>query len=280
MEAAGRSLSYYLIGHPVGHSLSPAIYNGYFRLAGIPGSYDVMDVPHRGLLPRAVELLRKTSGGFNVTIPYKTDIIGLLDRVEGEALEIGAVNTVVVEGARLRGYNTDLAGFMKALLANGGPEDYSRAFLIGAGGAARAVAYGLAGMVDHLVIVSRSGRSARRLAYKAREWGIPDAVGGRLDDLARYAEGSDLVVNASPVGLRDPGASPLPPRYVPSGATVMDLVYNPLRTRLLRVAEEKGCRVIDGLWMLVYQASENLRLWLGVNVDPRLLRSLALEAMG
>lgn len=271
----------YLIGKPVAHSLSPAIYNRLLSRTGIPGEYRALEVGGEDELPSVVERLRASSTGFNVTAPYKVQAALLVDRLEGAAAEIGAVNTVKNEAGRLVGFNTDWTGLLGALESAEAP-GYSVALLIGAGGAGRAAAYALSRMVDELLIVSRSGRTAEALALKALEWGAPRARGAMatLENLRAMAARAELIVNASPVGMGDPSATPLPGSLLPRGSVVVDLVYRPLKTRLLREAEARGCRVVDGLWVLAYQAAENARIWLGLEADPAELRRYALEALG
>ncbi|GAB6148076.1 hypothetical protein JCM10135_06170 [Stetteria hydrogenophila] len=191
----------YIIGRPVSHSLSPAMFNRLLARAGIPGSYEPLEVGDPGELPGVFERLRREARGFNVTIPYKTHAARLVDEASEDAAEIGAVNTVSVESGRLRGFNTDWLGLLGAL-REAGPLSYSRALLIGAGGAGRAAAYALARVVDELRIVSRGGRSAEELAGRALEWGVKRARWARAEpgSLAELASGVDLVVNASPVG--------------------------------------------------------------------------------
>ncbi len=281
MEEAGASVNLYLIGKPVRHSLSPAMYNHFLARAGIPGEYRAIEVPSAGELPEVLERLRVESLGFNVTVPYKVYVANLVDELDPHASALGAVNTVKVVPGGLAGFNTDWLGFRRAL-ERAGPLDYSRALIIGAGGAGRATAYALSGVVDELFIVSRSGSTAEALASMAEEWGIPRAVGARatIDNLRALAARAELIVNASPVGMGDPGSTPLPGHLIPQGSVVLDMVYRPLRTRLLREASTRGCRVVDGLWMLVYQAVENIRIWLGLEADPVDLRRAALAAAG
>ncbi len=283
MEGAGPHMRLYLIGSPVRHSLSPAIYSAYFATAGIDAVYETIEVPSAKELPGVIEWLRGNSAGFNVTIPHKMGVAGLVDELSDDASAIGAVNTVAVAGERLIGYNTDWLGFLRSL-ATAGRHRYGKALVIGAGGAAAAAVYALARdrAVEELVITSRSGVTAAALAERAREWGVPEALGCRasMECLRSGAEGADLIVNASPVGTGDPGASPLPKEMIPGDCVVLDMVYRPLMTRLLREAVSKGCVAIDGLWMLAHQAAENIRIWFGVWADPASLREAAITVMG
>ncbi len=281
MEVNGHSLKYYLIGHPVAHSLSPIIYNSYFKEHGIPASYGIIDVASHKQLVDTLKDLRRRALGFNITKPHKISVTKLLDFLDKHARIIGAVNTVKKENNRLIGYNTDWIGFREALQRFTGSKKYNKALLLGAGGAGRAVAYALVGMVDELIIVSKSGITAEQLAVKAIKWGIPSAIGlkANWNNMADLVRNTELIVNATPVGFNDSLSTPIPPKLITSKAVVFDLVYRPLKTRLLKEAESKGCNVIDGLWMLVYQASMNIKIWFGFNADAIELRRYALKAL-
>jgi len=272
----------YLIGHPVKHSVSPQIYAKAFKELGINASYDLIDVDEQGL-PAVIAGLRDSEEclGFNVTIPHKVRVKHLLDSVEGPAQVIGAVNTVVRLGEGLTGINTDWVGFRKALKRVAGTATYGRALIIGAGGAGRAAAYGLLDMADELIIVSRGGVTARSLAKDAVTWGFRRAVGLKASPKTCVwaALRSDLIVNASPVGMVGHEGIPVPKEGLAGGTVVLDMVYNPIETNLLRNAREAGCVTIDGLWMLVYQANENLREWFGVEASVDALREEGLKAL-
>ncbi len=283
MEGTRPAMKLFLIGSPVRHSLSPAIYSAYFAHAGIEATYEVMEVPTRKELPRVIEWLRRNSAGFNVTIPHKRGVVALLDELSDKASTLGTVNAVAVVGGRLIGHNTDWLGFLRSLIM-AGKTQYSKALVIGAGGAARAAVYALAkhGEVDKLVIVSRTGTTALALAKRAKEWGVPEALACKasIECLRMGATDAELIVNASPVGMDDPTSSPLPKELIPGDCVVLDMVYRPLMTRLLREAMGRGCRVIDGLWMLAHQAAENIRIWFGRRADPTWLRDAAISATG
>lgn len=191
----------------------------------------------------------------SISIPHKEAVIPLLDVVDETARRIGAVNTIVRDGDRLVGANTDWLGAVRALERER-PLSGARAVVLGAGGAARGVVFGLLQRGARVVVLNRSVKRARELA---------DALGahgaGSLGDLS--GEACDVLVNATSVGLRA-DVSPVAADAIPSGALVMDAVYEPERTRLLRDAEARGARTLGGKWMLVLQAAEQLRLWSGL----------------
>ncbi len=221
---------------------------------GLDAVYVSFDVPParlddaiRGARALGVRLL-------SVSIPHKESVIPLLDAVDPTAARIGAVNTIVREGERLVGYNTDWLGAVQALererkLAG------AKAVVLGAGGAARGVVFGLLARGAQVTVLNRT---PERAAALARDLGASGGYG--LEALGRLA--CDVLVNTTSVGLRS-DASPVPAGSLPSGALVMDAVYEPERTRLLRDAEARGARTLSGKWMLVLQAAEQLRLWSG-----------------
>jgi shikimate dehydrogenase len=251
------------------------MYNWFFAARGYRASYEAMDIP--GGLEEALPALRGLRG-FNVTTPFKVAILGLLDDVAGAARTIGAVNTVSVEGGRMVGYNTDYKGFLYALKTSG-TAGYDTVLLIGAGGAARAALYALRGLARRVYIVSRTGHTARELAGVALSWGFDYSLGARQGEnvVKRAVSRADLVVNASPVGS-DGVSVPVSVEGLEEPCTVVDMVYRPLETPLLRAARRAGCRTVDGLWMLAAQAAENLRIWLGEDASPVDLRRAAMGA--
>ena len=274
----------FLVGRGISYTLSPAIYAYAFAALGVRGRYDVLDVGPEALGEAAASCRRDPSClGFNVTKPYKVAVVGHLDALDDVAGEVGAVNTVIRRGGELVGTNTDWYGFLAPLRRFDPPASYDEALVVGAGGAARAVVYALRGRASRVHVVSKSGVTAERLAGLARSMGL-DARGYRASPEV-YSEllpRADLVVNASPAS--GASESPIPPallrRLLPRGTTVVDLVYAPPDTLLLRAAAAAGCRTVDGLWVLAYQAEMNLRLWLGRSPPADHLRAAALAVLG
>ncbi len=273
----------YLIGYPIKHSVSPYIYNKLFRKLGIEVTYELLEVNNDDELPKVINELKALPNclGFNVTMPYKVRIMGFIDEVNESANVLGAVNTVKVVNGYLIGFNTDWLGFREALEYVVGRRRYGKALLIGAGGAGRAATYALKDLVDELYIVSKGGESAKELAREAITWGFKVVKGFKSSPklCTSLAKEADLIINASPVGMVGYGGSPIPKEGLSEGKVVFDMVYNPLETKLLKNAKELRCYVVDGLWMLVFQARENLRIWLGIDADPNLLRSYGLEGL-
>lgn len=243
-----------VILHPAGHTLSPAMHNAAFAALGLDAVYAAFDV-------RPEQLGAALSGAralgirqLAVSIPHKEAVIEHLDEVDETARRIGAVNTVTRRGERLVGSNTDWIGAVRALerVTSLAGRDV---VVLGAGGSARAVAFGALERGARVAVLNRDVERAARLA---KELGAGST--GRLEDLARTP--CDVLVNATSVGLRS-DVSPVSAEAIPRGAVLLDLVYDPVQTRLLREGEARGARVVSGKWMLVLQAAEQIALWSG-----------------
>jgi len=258
-----------VIGYPIGHSLSPVFQQAALDVLGLNASYGRVEVLPQDL-PDFVAGLRSDQWlGVNVTVPHKEVIIPLLDGLSPEAEAIGAVNTVIVSqtGRGLLGHNTDAAGFLRALQEDGAFDPAGKSVtLLGAGGAARAVAYSLmTARVGRIAIFNRHGQRAVRLAQACRGWSTRTEVRALPWEeavLAVELRHSQLVVNATSVGLAA-GDTPVFGDLIPPGALVFDLIYNPRPTRFLREAAARGARSLDGLSMLVYQGAASFELWTG-----------------
>jgi shikimate dehydrogenase len=268
-----------LIGHPVAHSRSPAIQQAAFDAVGIPACYELWDTPPEELAARVAALREPGVLGANVTIPYKRDVLPLLDTVTANAQRIGAVNTIVREkrraGIRLVGHNTDVAGLREALRELDAWRNGRRMLVLGAGGAARAaVAVAVAGLegANVRVAVRNVAAGGEMLEAFGRLRAIlgddREPVVSLADEeaLAAALRETDLLINATPVGMDDPDATPLALkllRQLPSGACVFDIVYAPSETALVRTARELGLRASGGLPMLLHQGAAAFALWTG-----------------
>lgn len=274
-----------LFGDPVAHSVSPAMQQAAFAAAGLNYCYLSFNVKSENLAAAVAALRVLGLGGVNITIPHKERVIAYLDEVEHEAGLIGAVNTVVNREGRLVGYNTDVPGFLLSLRKEA---DFDlrgkRAVLLGAGGAGRAVAFGLAmGGVESLDIFNKSPHRAEMIAQEIHRYTMCEVGTGDLasERLPRVLERADLLVNATSVGMHPHlDDSPLPdPQVLNPGLLVYDLVYNPVRTRLLQEAEARGCRVLNGIGMLVYQGAMSFELWTGRKAAIDAMRAAVEEAL-
>ncbi len=271
-----------ILGYPLAHSISPAFQQAALDHLGIDARYDSWPTAPQDLPDRVEQLRSDEVMGANVTIPHKESIIPLLDELDEVASAIGGVNTIVNQGGRLKGFNTDAPGFMRGLCEDGAFETRgTRVVVIGAGGAARAVAYSLAAAgVSFLVIVNRTPERARSLArYLLTVFkDLSLEASGRLEQITRF----DLLVNCTSIGTRHSeteGMLPIADDLIRAGALVYDLVYNPSETRLIEAARERGARTVGGLPMLVYQGAEAFRLWTGVDAPVQVMFEAAKEAL-
>jgi shikimate dehydrogenase len=213
--------------------------------------------------------------GLNVTLPHKVTIIPFLDELNSLAEKIGAINTISNENGVIRGYNTDAEGFLQALLERGIEPKGKRVVIMGAGGASRAVSFSLVERGAHLVILNRHLGRAEELAGRLsvsfdKEARALELVG---DNLARVLGEADILVNTTSVGMSpDISETSVPSKLLRSGLVVADIVYNPIRTRLLKEAEEAGAITIDGVDMFVWQGALAFEIWTGVKAPLELMR--------
>ena len=249
----GATQVYGLLGRPVAHSLSPAMHNAAFRELGLNAVYVAFEVSD---LAQAVAGLRGLQvPGVSVTIPFKEEIIPLLDEIEPKAAQIGAVNTVVNRGGLLTGHNTDWLGALMALEEKTGIAG-QRFLILGAGGAAKAIAFAIQEKGGQVAITDLD--LAKALALSRKIWVEVVAP----DHLEEYP--AEVLINATPVGMEPKsGDIPLDPNLLARSRVVMDIVYKPLETRLLQEAKARGCQVIDGLRMLIHQGAAQFELWTG-----------------
>ncbi|MFD3004869.1 shikimate dehydrogenase [Thermus tengchongensis] len=256
-----------VLGHPIAHSLSPAMHRYALGSLGLKGSYEAWETPLEALKDR-LEEVRQGYRGVNLTIPLKEAALPFLDWISPKAQAIGAVNTVLSVEGRLFGFNTDAPGFLEALQAGGIPLE-GPALVLGAGGAGRAVAWALKEAGLEVWVWNRTPARAEALA---------EAFGLKAVSLERAKE-ARLLVNATSVGLKDPGATPLPPEFLPAEGAAVDLVYRPLWTRFLREAQARGLKVQTGLPMLAWQGALAFRIWTGLLPDPRGMEEAARQAL-
>lgn len=259
-----------VIGHPIAHSKSPLIHNHWIAQYGLEGSYEALDIPPEDLTKRLPELLRDEGyAGFNLTIPHKEIAMDICDVIDDTARAIGAVNTVWIQDNQIHGTNTDAFGFMENLHTTSG---IGAALILGAGGAAKAVIYGLlqAGVMD-IRIANRTRSKAQALATDPRisvvDW----------DNREQALIGADLLVNTTALGMDGQPALDIALDNLAEGATVCDIVYAPLMTDLLIRAQRRGNAVITGIGMLLHQARPAFEKWYGVlpDVSPLLIEKLS-----
>jgi len=266
LKITSRTRLYGIIGNPIGHSLSPVMQNAAFEAVGLDAVYLALRV-ESSLLRQAIEGFRAINLlGFSVTIPHKVAVMKYLDELDGSAATIGAVNTVINREGKLIGYNTDGTGALAALREAGVDLQGRRILLLGAGGAARALAFSLAETAERITILNRTVSKAEGLAEDVRKVTEAIVVHGRLDPSTLSVESSsaDLLVNATSVGMNPkPEETPIDAKLLRSDMVVFDIVYSPLETRLLREARDVGAKGIGGLMMLVHQGAQAFELWTG-----------------
>ncbi len=255
-----------ILGYPLDHSLSPFIHNFGFSALKLPFVFVKIEVPP-AKLKRTVRALSDWGfAGANVTMPHKESIITMLDIRSPEAVAVGAVNTLVLSGRNIKGFNTDIEGFARALENFAGKRKYETASIFGAGGAAAAVAYALAHRFGtrNFHFICRNWRKAERNLSKKKifsgkawidfaDWERPDSA----------VHSADIVVNATPVGLHGKRSFPAAPDSFRREQVACDLIYSPLQTPFVKLAQKGGAKTQGGLEMLLEQAALSFELWTG-----------------
>jgi len=259
---------YGVVGYPLSHSLSPVMHNAAFRELGLNAVYLAFESTDLEATIRSGRAMGIK--GLSVTIPFKSRVIPLLDRMDPMARKIGAVNTVAREEEGLVGYNTDAAGGLKALQEVTDPRG-KRVVILGAGGAARAIGHILSENGGRLTIVNRSIKPGEDLARDL------DAVFVPLAEFNRFE--TDILINATPLGMYpDEDHSPLELEEA-KAEVVMDVIYNPLETRLLRMAKARGAVTVPGIRMFVFQGAEQFRLWTGLKAPVEVMEDVVRQAL-
>jgi shikimate dehydrogenase len=270
-----------IIGDPVEHSLSPVMHNAAFKELGLNLVYVAFTVTSTEL--KTAVLGAKSLGlrGLNVTMPHKNAIIHYLDEVDSTAKSIGAVNTVLNNQGKLIGYNTDGSGAMIALQENGVYPEEKKLVLLGAGGAAKAIAYQAAQDVEELVILNRTAEKAKKLAEALKSFDAKVKAGTLSSEvLKQELPTTDILVNATSAGMHpDVDISPVPSDLLHSDLSVMDIIYNPLETKLLKDAKSAGAKVVSGIEMLLYQGAVAFEIWTNCPAPVEVMREAALNEL-
>ncbi|WHZ26998.1 MAG: Shikimate 5-dehydrogenase I alpha [Nitrospira sp.] len=265
-----------VIGNPVGHSLSPAIHNAAFRELGLNFVYLAWQVETIGDAIKGLRALGNFRGA-SVTIPHKVAAIPFLDHVEMTAQRIGAINTIVAEKGELTGYNTDATGALRALREGGVELKGRRIVVLGSGGAARAIAFALAveSGVEKLTLLGIDDSERVGLAQDIRSHAALKVDELHLDEstLRRVLPDAQVLIHCTPVGMAPKAdTSCVPASLLHADLSVMDIVYNPLETRLLKDAKRAGCRTIPGLEMFLNQAITQFELWTNQSAPVDVMR--------
>jgi len=264
-----------VIGDPIDHSLSPNIHSAAFRELNLESSYIAYRIP-KGELSDGVESLKKIKiDGFNVTIPHKVEMMKYLDKMDESCSIIGAVNTVTnIEGI-LKGYNTDMDGFLDPFKKKEIKILDTKILLLGAGGAARAIVAGVAKeKAKHITIANRTLENANNLAQFANKIGL-DADAITIESVGNNLEDYDIIINATSIGLKNE-PSPISLESIKPETIVYDIVYMPMNTDFLKKAKEKGAKIIYGYEMLLGQAVRAFEIWHGIEAPYNAMKKALL----
>jgi shikimate dehydrogenase len=282
VNISGHTVVCGIIGDPIEHTMSPAIHNAAFQAMGLDYVYVSFGVKGEGLR-QAIEGMRALGmRGMSVTIPHKVAALPMMDKLDPLAEKIGAVNTVVNDNGILTGYNTDATGFLQAMLEKGVDPAGKNVTIVGAGGASRAVSFILADRGANPVILNRieeidwainlAGRISETFGKKV------EALELNRDNLSRAFENTEILVNATSVGMSpNVDNTPVPADLLRADMTVYDIIYNPVKTRLLQDAEAAGAAIISGVDMLVWQGVQAFEKWTGQNPPAELMKAEVLK---
>ena len=250
-----------VIGDPIDHSLSPTIHNAAYRNLGLECTYIAYKIPKNELELGIQSLKSIKISGFNVTIPHKIEIIKLLDTMDDNCKLIGAANTIVNDNDSLKGYNTDMDGFLEPIQNRGITIKNSNILLIGAGGASRAILAGFA--KEHakkITIINRTEQKAKEVANFCAKLGVVSDIVS-IQDTIKLNDCYDFIVNASSIGLKNE-PNFIPTKIINSDTVVYDIVYKPVNTELIKDAKKKNAKIIYGYEMLLGQATRTFEIWL------------------
>lgn len=282
MKISGKTRVCAVIGDPVEHSLSPVMHNAAFKKLGLNLVYVAFKVT-RNELKEAISGARSLGlRGLNVTMPHKKAVISYLDETDSTAEAIGAVNTILNNQGKLIGYNTDGKGAMIALKENGIYPEEKKMLILGAGGAAKAIAFQAAQEVEELVILNRTSEKATKLAELLCKKFGNKVKGGALsaEVLKEELKTTDILVNATSVGMHpDVNRSPVPSDLLRRELCVMDIIYNPLETKLVKDAKSVGAKVVLGLEMLLYQGAVAFEIWTNCPAPVDVMKKAALDKL-
>ena len=271
----GNTKLYAVIGNPITHTISPEIHNSIFDRCQSNSTYVPLKVISE-VMDKVIYLLKSSFGGFNVTIPHKQEIMKHLDEIDDQALHYGAVNTVKIVNGKLKGFNTDGYGFCKSMEIHDIHVKGKKVLLLGTGGAARVAAFELVKKGAILTIANRHKEKAHKLKEElTSNLGQVFISSIGIDEVQGQYEG---IVNATPVGMYpNTDQIPLSVELLEGVAFVLDMIYNPYETKLLRLAKEKGSLCVNGFSMLFYQAVKSQEIWTDTFLDRDMIQSVYTE---
>ena len=282
MKISGKTRVCAIIGDPVEHSLSPVLHNAAFKELGLNLVYVAFTVTRNELRDTITCARRLDLRGLNVTMPHKNAVMKYLDKIDSTAKSIGAVNTILNDGGKLVGFNTDGIGAMRALQENGISPEEKKILLLGAGGAAKAIAFQAAQEVKELVILNRTSEKAERLTEVLRREFGKKVKGGALSSeiLKEEVKDVDILVNATSVGMHpDVNRNLVPKSSLRPDLCVMDIIYSPLETKLVIDAKAVGAKVVSGLEMLIYQGAVSFEIWTNCPAPVEVMKKAALNKL-
>lgn len=282
MIISGKTRICGVIGDPIEHTLSPIIQNAAFKALDLDYVFlafkvspNQVDKAIAGM--RALEIV-----GLNVTMPHKEAVIKNLDQIDENAKFLNAVNTIHNKDGQLIGYNTDGIGAIKALKENGSNPKGKKILLLGAGGSARAIAYALAKQTDELIILNRTVSVAKKIVNLLNKTLNKKILADSLttQKIREHIQQSDILINATSVGMKpNSNQSLIPKQLIKPKMTIMDIVYNPVETKLAREAKSAGAKVVSGTEMLIYQGAASFEIWTGKTAPVEVMRKAALERL-
>ncbi len=278
MVTSGKTKVCGVIGDPIEHSLSPVMHNAAFEALKIDYVFLAFKV-------QAAEVEKAMGGvralnihGLNVTMPHKNAVIKYLDQLDPTAKTIGSANTILNKDGRLLGFNTDGVGALNALEQNDVKLKGKNVVLLGAGGAAKAIAYTLAQEAREVTILNRTKQTGIDLVKLLTQKRNDNVYVGLQDEIPKYLEKANVLINATSVGM-EPNANQIlvQPEWLRPDLAVMDIVYNPIETKLARDAKAAGCKVVSGVEMLIYQGAASFEIWTACKAPVEVMRKAALN---
>lgn len=282
MKISGKTRVCGVIGDPVEHSLSPSMHNAAFKELNLDFVYVAFRV-------RMEELKKAVAGarsldihGLNVTMPHKNAIVGYLDEIDSTARSIGAVNTILNNEGKLIGYNTDGVGALRALKEKGITPNGKRILILGAGGAGKAIAFCVAQEAEELLILNRTPQKAKKLADVLHREFNKKIIGKdySIKIIGKELRNTDILVNATSVGMHpNVNQSLVPPNSLRTDLYVMDIVYNPLDTKLIQDAKAASAKVISGIEMLLHQGAASFEIWTNIQAPIKVMKQAVLNKL-
>jgi shikimate dehydrogenase len=282
MMISGKTRVCGVIGDPIEHTLSPVMHNAAFQALNLDFVFVAFKVKLTDVKDAISGMLGLGIHGLNVTMPHKGAVISYLDVVDQAAQAIGSVNTILNKNGKLFGFSTDGIGALKALEEKGVEPKGKRVLLLGAGGAAKAITYILAQKADELVILNRTPRQSTELANLLKQLYNRKVVADALspEAIKHHLSNCDILINATSVGMTPKqDETPVKPEWLKPDLAVMDIVYNPIETKLAKDAKAAGAKVVSGLEMLIYQGAASFEIWTSRKPPVEVMRNAALNQL-